>query len=174
MKKLLIILMVALPSVTCAAKTSCTHGTGCNTESIHISGIDSLFRSYEGKNGYQSIVYGRKMLDIMAKNSPSDIKKVLNGISLIRMVSTRNVPGGIYDEATEIASAKYELISIVQEDRTSSQFFILEGKDAASFLMITQNPDGEAILEIYGSFDIKDISRLSILGAQGKMASATE
>lgn len=147
MRRLLTILLIALPSLAMASDPD----------------IDLIFKRYEGVNGYQSIVYGRKMLDIMGEKSSPEVKRLLKGIRVIRIISSKDSTG-LYEDAAEIAKREYGLMSTMTEDSSTSSFYIREEKDISTFLMIAKGPSGETVLEIRGKFDVKDISKLSSLG----------
>ena len=61
----------------------------------------------------------------------------------------------------------YELVSEVGSGDVSTAFFFKEEcGDKSSFMMITSDSRSTAVLDIYGIFDIKDISSLTALTAE--------
>ena len=55
----------------------------------------------------------------------------------------------------------------MDEGGNSSWFFLQEPEkrdDMMSLVMITVSPENSVVLEIIGRFDVKDISRLSVIG----------
>ena len=62
---------------------------------------------------------------------------------------------------------KYETISQIHEKGSLSEFYISEETGRSkevSFVMIASSSQGTAVTEIIGDFDVKDISRLSVIG----------
>lgn len=129
---------------------------------------DTLFSRYSGKEGYSSVTYGKKMLEIMKKNASPDVARILEGIVEIRIISGSGTgQPSLYDEACGItANGGYGLISEIAESGTSTSFFIREEDgDMSSFLMISRSDGKETVLDIYGVFDIQDISKLAAIPA---------
>ncbi|MBR2064557.1 MAG: DUF4252 domain-containing protein [Bacteroidales bacterium] len=130
--------------------------------------ISSFFERYNGQQGYQSIVYGKRMLDMMKDNASPDVKSLLDRISSIRIISCDRQDDHIVGIARRnVVGDDYEVISQIKEDGSSSYFYIKEkgrkSKDV-SFVMIVSGPKGSAVMEIVGEFDVKDISKLSVIG----------
>lgn len=129
--------------------------------------MDDIYDDYAGKKGYQSVVYGKKMITMMKENASSDVRRLLNGISMIRIISHGGPETALYDDAREIVRKKYDLISRMDEEGNSSLFYLYETDDEdddMSFVMIASGPESKVVLEIIGRFDVKDISKLSIIG----------
>lgn len=129
---------------------------------------DSLFSRYSGKEGYSSVTYGKKMLEIMRKNASPDVARVLEGIAQIRIISgSGDGQSSLYDEACGITrNGGYGLISEIAESGTTTSFFIREEDgDMSSFLMISRSAGKDTVLDIYGVFDIQDISKLAAIPA---------
>ena len=128
-------------------------------------GIDSLFREYAGKKGYTSVVYGSRMLKMMGDGASVQVKELLYNIDVIRIISTETFGRDLRDEALGIADdSSYELVSEVKDDEVSTSFFFREepcGK--SSFLMVTFSGTASAVLDVYGKFDVRDISKLSAI-----------
>ena len=128
-------------------------------------GIDSLFREHAGKKGYASVVYGSRILKMMGEGASVQVKELLDNIDVIRIISTEVFSGDLRDEAVGIAgSGCYELISEVTDDAVSTSFFFKEEPDGkSSFLMVTFSGTVSAVLDVYGKFDVRDISKLSAI-----------
>lgn len=134
------------------------------------SSLDGIYDDYAGKKGYQSIVYGKKMITMMKENASSDVRRLLNGISLIRIISHEGSDTALYDDVKAmVRKEKYDLISRMDEEGSSSLFYLYEtddDDDDMSFVMIVSGKDSIVVLEIIGRFDVKDISKLSVIGHQ--------
>ena len=131
--------------------------------------MDGFFDSHSGKQGYQSIIYGKRMLDMMKDGASSDVKSLLDRIRIIRIISCGKPDDQIVALARKDVrnSGEYEIISQINENGNLSEFYISEegGKtDDISFVMVASSSQGSAVMEIIGRFDVKDISRLSVIG----------
>lgn len=133
------------------------------------SSMDHFFERHSGEQGYQTVVYGKRMLDMMKENASADVRSLLNRITNIRIISHEKPQDGIIDLARRDVknSRKYETISLINENGSISEFYISENignSKNVSFVMIVSGPQGSAVMEIIGNFDVKDISRLSVIG----------
>ena len=131
--------------------------------------MDDIYDDYAGKKGYQSVVYGKKMITMMKENASSDVRRLLNGITMIRIISHEGPETALYDDARKIVREEYDLVSRMDEEGSSSLFYLYETDDEdedddMSFVMIASGPESKVVLEIIGRFDIKDISKLSRIG----------
>lgn len=129
--------------------------------------LDDIYDDYAGKKGYQSVVYGKKMITMMKENASSDVRRLLNGISMIRIVRHAGTDKALYDDVKSVVRQEYDLISRMDDEGSSSLFYLYEADDEdedMSFVMIAFGEDSTVILEIVGRFDVKDISKLSIIG----------
>ena len=148
MKRLLFILTLIIIPLGLSAQTS----------------LDDIYEDYAGKKGYQSVIYGKKMITMMKENASSDVRRLLNGISMIRIISHSGSETALYDDVKDIVRKEYDLISRIDEEGNSSLFYLYEDDDEMSFVMISSGEESKVILEIIGRFDVKDISKLSIIG----------
>ena len=127
--------------------------------------ISSFFERYSRHEGYQSIVYGKRMMDMMKDNASADVKSLLDRISSIRIISCDRPEDHIVAIARRNAdNDDYEIISQIKENGSSSYFYIREKGRKSNFLMIVSGSQGSAVMEIVGEFDVKDISKLSVIG----------
>jgi hypothetical protein len=149
MKRLLFILTLIVIPLGLSAQTS----------------LDDIYDDYAGKKGYQSVIYGKKMITMMKENASSDVRRLLNGISMIRIISHSGSETALYDDVNDIVRKEYDLISRIDEEGNSSLFYLYEDNDEdMSFVMISSGEESKVVLEIIGQFDVKDISKLSIIG----------
>lgn len=129
--------------------------------------LDSIFEDYTGKKEYQSVIYGKTMLSMMKDNASSDVKDLLDGIKMIRIISYKGEAEDLCDEVLSIIKQDYRLVSRITGDGKVSNFYIYEpnsSKKDMSFVMTVSGPEESVILEIIGKFDVKDITRLSVIG----------
>lgn len=131
--------------------------------------MNDFFEDHSGAQGYQTIIYGKRMLDMMKDGASPDVKSLLNRISSIRIISTKKPEDRIVGLSREdvMDSMEYETISKINENGNRSEFYISEewvDNTGVSFVMIVSGPQGSAVMEIIGDFDVKDISKLSVIG----------
>lgn len=129
--------------------------------------LDSIFEDYTGKKEYQSVIYGKTMLSMMKDNASSDVKNLLDGIKMIRIISYKGEAEDLCDEVLSIIKQDYRLVSRITGDGKVSNFYIYEpnsSKKDMSFVMTVSGPEESVVLEIIGKFDVKDITRLSVIG----------
>ena len=154
MKKILLIILLSLPSVVALAQKN----------------MDEFFAGYSGRKGYQTIVYGKRMLEMMKKDASSDVKDLLSRIKIIRIISCEQAQdemAGLAKKAARDSKKAYEIISQINEDDACSEFYISEdtGKSKeVSFVMIASSSQGTAVMEIIGEFNVRDITKLSVIG----------
>lgn len=131
--------------------------------------MNDFFEDHSGAQGYQTIIYGKRMLDMMKDGASQDVKSLLNRISSIRIIITKKPEDRIVGLSREdvMDSMEYETISQINENGNRSEFYISEewvDNTGVSFVMIVSGPQGSAVMEIIGDFDVKDISKLSVIG----------
>lgn len=129
--------------------------------------LDYIFEDYAGKKEYQSIIYGKTMLSMMKDNASSDVKDLLDGIKMIRIISYKGEAEVLCDRVLNIIRNDYRLVSRITGDGKISNFYLYEpdsSKRDMSFVMTVSGPQESVVLEILGKFDVKDITRLSVIG----------
>lgn len=132
------------------------------------SDLEKVDEKYAGKTGYQSYIYGKRMISMMQENASTDVQKLLDRIETIRIIThTGEDIGSLHSEVLAAVRKDYELISRMDEEGSSSLFYLYDTgnkKDNMSFVMINKTTHNCVILEIIGKFDVKDISKLSAIG----------
>ena len=129
--------------------------------------LDYIFEDYAGKKEYQSVIYGKTMLSMMKDNASSDVKDLLDGIKMIRIISYKGEAEVLCDRVLDIIRNDYRLVSRITGDGKVSNFYLYEpdsSKKDMSFVMTVAGPEESVVLEILGKFDVKDITRLSVIG----------
>ena len=126
--------------------------------------VDELFAAYSGRDGYKTVVLGRKILSVMSKEDGA-MSDVIGRINRIRVLSTEKSDTAVVNSALRIAEKEYELFSQNIEDMESTSFYIREENDRdRSFLMVAHRTGQEIIMEISGDFKVTEISKLSKFG----------
>ena len=129
--------------------------------------LDYIFEDYAGKKEYQSVIYGKTMLSMMKDNASSDVKDLLDGIKMIRIIIYKGEAEVLCDRVLNIIRNDYRLVSRITGDGKVSNFYLYEpdsSKKDMSFVMTVAGPEESVVLEILGKFDVKDITRLSVIG----------
>ena len=129
--------------------------------------LDYIFEDYAEKKEYQSVIYGKTMLSMMKDNASSDVKDLLDGIKMIRIISYKGEAEVLCDRVLNIIRNDYRLVSRITGDGKVSNFYLYEpdsSKRDMSFVMTVSGPQESVVLEILGKFDVKDITRLSVIG----------
>lgn len=129
--------------------------------------LDGIFDDYAGKKEYQSVIYGETMLSMMKDGASSDVKDLLDGIKMIRIISYKGSADVLCDKVLATIQKDYRMISKISGDGRISSFYLYEPgkrKNDMSFVMTVLGPEESVVMEIIGDFDVKDISRLSVIG----------
>lgn len=132
------------------------------------SGVDGLFAQYSGKQGFKTVVLGPKLIEQRVANNEktSDIAKK---IKMIRILSSEDATPTLIESAQKIADSTYDFISTTYENDEITSFYVKEVEsDEKSFLMIAHRAGKEIIMEVYGDFNVTEISQLSKLGTKQK------
>ena len=135
--------------------------------SAQSSELDGIFDEYAGRKEYQSVIYGKTMLGMMKENASDDVRDLLDGIKMIRIISCKGKAEVLCDMVHAIVRRQYERISMVSVEGTVSQFYLYDPKSAKkdmSFVMTVEGEGESVVMEIIGKFDVKDITRLSSIG----------
>lgn len=135
--------------------------------SAQSSELDGIFDEYAGRKEYQSVIYGKTMLGMMKENASDDVRDLLDGIKMIRIISCKGESEVLCDMVHAIVRRQYERISMVSGEGTVSQFYLYDPESAKkdmSFVMTVEGEKESVVMEIIGKFDVKDITRLSSIG----------
>lgn len=152
MKRLLLILALAILPLGLSAQSS---------------ELDGIFDEYAGRKEYQSVIYGKTMIGMMKENASDDVRDLLDGIKMIRIISCKGKAEVLCDMVHTIVRKQYERISMVSGEGTVSQFYLYDPESAKkdmSFVMTVEGEKESVVMEIIGKFDVKDITRLSSIG----------
>ena len=152
MKRLLLILVLTALPLTLTAQSS---------------SLDRIFDDYAGRKEYQSLIYGKAMLSMMKENASSDVQALLDGIKVIRIISYKGQADTLCDKVQAAIRGGHDRISTISGDGRTSTFYIYEPDNKRkdmSFVMTILGPEESVVMEIIGRFDVKDISRLSVIG----------
>lgn len=154
MKRLLLLLLLALPLLSEAQNVSW-----------------KFFDRYSAAEGFTSVQLERKMMRMMsrqaAEKGDEGLAQLLDGIQYIRIVA---LDGG--DAERFIADAerlaanpahKFQLVMSGTDEGQTTKFYIREAEfyNYSELLMLTYGAKETVAVNIYGNFDLKQVSRLS-------------
>lgn len=128
------------------------------------AGFSSLYEEYSGREGYTCIEMGGKMMKMLSQRASGDDKELaalLSGIRSIRIVSAKPPHEEFLSRLLDVEKAYKLILSQSEQGQTTRFCFIDGGKGCSEFLMIVSGPGEQTAVNIYGVFDVKDISRLS-------------
>ncbi|MCD6345827.1 MAG: DUF4252 domain-containing protein [Bacteroidales bacterium] len=150
MKKLLLILLVALLPAFCFAQNSA---------------VEKLFEKYGGKPGFTTVNINGSLLKFAASMSDEDEDlEVLNKINTIKILAQEDAQASnFYDEVMgELKRDSYEELMTVNSEDEDVIFLIKKsGERITEFLLVVGGDDENAIIYIGGDLRMKDIANLS-------------
>lgn len=164
MKRIALLIMTVLLSLPMLAQ----FGAKWKSAPDSCKDADELFAAYSGREGYQTVVMGQKMLQMMQKKTGKK-SDMLNKIKQIRILSSETSDPQLLSLATVLGTEEYELISFTDDNKETTGFYINDSNsEEKQFLMVAHRADKEIVMEITGSFDVADISQLSTFGTAAK------
>ena len=127
---------------------------------------DALFAHYSGREGYKTVIMGQKMLSMVQKKAAAK-SNVIRKIRQIRILTSEVEDSVLISYAHRVAANGYDLISsTTNSNGEATGFYIDESdKEQKKFLMIAHRRGKEIIMDIIGSFEIKEITQLSDFGS---------
>ena len=156
MKRILILLLVVLPFLARAQDVSWR-----------------FFDRYSKAEGFSCVQLERKMMRMMsrqaAEKGDKKLAELLDGIQYIRIMA---LDGGdrtqFLKDAEELASDpvfKFQLVMSESSDGQTTRFYLREAvfNNYSELLMLTYGPKETVAVNIYGRFDLKQVSRLSTI-----------
>ena len=156
MKRILILLLVVLPFLARAQNVSWR-----------------FFDRYSKAEGFSCVQLERKMMRMMsrqaAEKGDKKLAELLDGIQYIRIMA---LDGGdrthFLKDAEEHASDpvfKFQLVMSESSDGQTTRSYLREAvfNNYSELLMLTYGPKETVAVNIYGRFDLKQVSRLSTI-----------
>ena len=156
MKRILILILLTVPFLARAQNASW-----------------KFFDRYSKAEGFSSVQLERKMMRMMsrqaAEKGDANLAELLDGIHYIRIVT---VDGGdcatFLKDAEALASDpvfKFQLVMSESSGGQTTRFYLREAEfySYSELLMLTYGPKETVAVNIYGLFDLKQVSRLSTI-----------
>lgn len=154
MKRFLLMLLSALPLFSAAQS----------------AGVGEFFDRYTAAEGYTSVLLEHKMMELMSRRADErgdrQLARLLGEIRYIRIVALRGGDGvrlvGDAERAVA-ADGRFQLVTSSTEEGQTTKFYLRGEKirDLSELVMITCGERETVVLTIYGSFDLKQVVRLS-------------
>ena len=156
MKRIFLLLLLVLPLLA---------------RSQHVS--RSFFDRYAQTEGFSSVQLERKMMRMMsrqaAERGDESLAELLNGIETIRIVA---LDGGDATRFLEDARAltnhagyHFQLVMSESADGQTTRFYLRSAVPPgySELLMLTWGPRETVAVNVFGRFDLKQVSRLSTI-----------
>lgn len=154
MKRILLLLLVLLPMLASGQNASWR-----------------FFDRYSKTEGFTSVQLERKMMRMMsrqaAEKGDEKLAELLDGIQYIRIVA---VDGGDAEQfladaraLVEDSESSFQLVMSTSEGGQTTRFYLREAVYSldSELLMLTWGEKETVAVNIYGLFDLKQVSRLS-------------
>ena len=130
--------------------------------------FDELIEKYGSREGFRSVIFGRKMMQMMAdrvKSEDRELSDLLKGIYAIKAISTSQpCPECVADMKTWPETRIHvSLISQVEQNGQWTSCYLVDGGrwELSTFVLLSYGGKEETALLITGYFSVKDISRLA-------------
>lgn len=129
-----------------------------------------LFESRSGEPGYTCVQLERNMMRMMSRHArqqgDEELAGMLEGIEAIRILVLREGdPGTLERELQPLLGQGFKTISTLEEDGQTTRCYLrpekLDWNDFSEFVMFSCGPRETVLLDIYGTFDVHSISRLT-------------
>lgn len=130
--------------------------------------FDELIEKYGSREGFRSVIFGRKMMQMMAdrvKSEDRELSDLLKGIYAIKAISaSQPCPEFVTDMKTWPETRIHvSLISQVEQNGQWTSCYLVDGGrwELSTFVLLSYGGKEETALLITGYFSVKDISRLA-------------
>ncbi len=156
MKRILILLLVVLPFLARAQNVSWR-----------------FFDRYSKAEGFSSVQLERKMMRMMSRQASErgdeKLSELFRGLESIRIVALDGGDGQQFmaDAEALVNHANYHFQMVMSESRDGqvTRFYLRDAipPGYSELVMLTSGPKETVAVNIYGQFDLKQVSRLSTI-----------
>ena len=132
-----------------------------------------FFDRYSDASGFTSVQLERKMMRMRSRQAAEQgdkkLAELLDGIQYIRIEAHDSGDGAQFlADAEQLAAdpdARFELVMSGTEQGQTTKFYLREAEFNlnSELLMLTYGPRETVAVNIYGNFDLKQVSRLSAI-----------
>lgn len=136
----------------------------------HYYDMTELGEKYAAREGFTSVVFGRRMMRMMAERidkEDKELARLLDDIQTIRILSTKGENGEFEADARSLLKrmGRWELISHIERAGQVTDTYLVDGgrRNQSTFLLLSFGVEEQVVLYIQGYFSVKDISRLSAI-----------
>ncbi len=135
----------------------------------YCSTITELYDRYAAEEGFSSVIYGKRMMEMMAdrvRSEDKELARLLEGIRSIRVISTQQ-PNPDFETDTrwwiDVTFKEEEHLSHVVEQGQTTDAYLCDGGryNQSTFVLVSFGEREQVVLRITGYFSVRDISRLS-------------
>lgn len=130
--------------------------------------FDRLYEKYSAREGVTSILFGKRMMQMMAdrvREEDRELAKLLEELRSIRVLTNARPSAQFEADARSILKkiSGWELISQIEEHGQQIESYLFDGgrRYPSTFLLFSFGDKEQVVLYIQGYFSVKDISRLS-------------
>lgn len=130
--------------------------------------FDRLYEKYAAQEGVTSILFGKRMMQMMAdrvRDEDRELAKLLEELRSIRVLTNARPSAQFEADARSILKklSGWELISQIEEHGQQIESYLFDGGrwHPSTFLLFSFGEQEQVVLYIQGYFSVKDISRLS-------------
>lgn len=130
--------------------------------------FDELIEKYGSREGFRSVIFGRKMMQMMAdrvKQEDKELSDLLKGIYAIKTISTTQPDDEFVTDMKTWPETRNQvnLISQVEENGQWTSCYLVDGGrwELSTFVLLSYGGKEQTALYIAGYFSVKDISRLA-------------
>lgn len=130
--------------------------------------FDRLYEKYAAQEGVTSILFGKRMMQMMAdrvRDEDRELAKLLEELRSIRVLTNARPSAQFEADARSILKklSGWELISQIEEHGQQIESYLFDGGHwhPSTFLLFSFGDKEQVVLYIQGYFSVKDISRLS-------------
>lgn len=130
--------------------------------------FDELIEKYGAREGFRSVVFSRKMMQMMAdrvKGEDKELANLFKGLYTIKAIST-TTPSAEFETDMKTwpeTRTRIERISLVEENGQWTACYLVDGGkwEISTFVLLSYGPKEQLALYISGYFSVTDISRLA-------------
>lgn len=130
--------------------------------------FDELIEKYGAREGFRSVVFSRKMMQMMAdrvKGEDKELANLFKGLYTIKVISTA-APNAEFEADMKTwpeTRTQIERISLVEENGQWTACYLVDGGkwEVSTFVLLSYGPKEQLALYISGYFSVTDISRLA-------------
>lgn len=156
MKRIVLLLLIVLPFLARAQNVS-----------------GSFFDRYSRSTGFSSVQLERRMMRMMSRQASergdAQLAQLLDGIQSIRIVALDGGDGQQFLKDAEALATdpvyRFQLVMSESRDGQVTRFYLRNAVPPgySELLMLTAGPRETVAVNIFGQFDLKQVSRLSTI-----------